>query len=105
VVLVDDVQTLVDIIIINPILIDLVSHVALFHAVVMTIAARAKDGFYYNQYLLNMLFLLAISRSLRVCINMLTIFFIDVLTWHAKQKALEALFFQFYIHFIGRRCQ
>jgi hypothetical protein len=70
----------------------------------MTIVAWAKDGFYYNQYSTYMFFLLTISRSLHVCINMLTIFFIDVLTWHAKQKALEALLFQFYIHFIGRRC-
>jgi hypothetical protein len=80
---------LVDIIIINPICIYLVSHIALFHGVVMTITTQAKDGFYYNQYLPDMFFLLAISRSLRVCINMLINFFIDVLTWHAKQKNIR----------------
>jgi hypothetical protein len=53
---------------------------------------------------LHMFFSLLPFRSLGVYINKLTIFFIIVLTWHGQERYLEAFFFWFCVHFIGRRC-
>jgi hypothetical protein len=51
VILVDDVQTLVDIIIIDSGRVDLVSHAILFHEAVIAVVALAKDDFYHDEYL------------------------------------------------------
>jgi hypothetical protein len=51
VVLVDDVHTLVDIVIIDSSRIDLVSHAILFYEIIITIVVHVKDDFYYDQYL------------------------------------------------------
>jgi hypothetical protein len=42
------------------------------------------------------------QRFLVAYTNKQMIVFIDVLTWHAQQKALGAIFWQFYIPFIGK---
>jgi hypothetical protein len=44
--LVDGIRTLVDVIIVDPILMDLVSHVALFPGVAKIVMAQTKEGLY-----------------------------------------------------------
>jgi hypothetical protein len=52
--LVDGVCTLLDVVIVNPIQVDLMSWVALSRGVTMTIVAQAKNGLYNDRFLLNM---------------------------------------------------
>jgi hypothetical protein len=37
-------------------------------------------------------------------ITIIFISFNNVPTWHGWQKVMEVLLFQFYVHFIGRKC-
>jgi hypothetical protein len=46
------------------------------------IATQEKDGFYCNQHPKAMFLQLSSYKYLGVYINMWTIFFIDMLTWH-----------------------
>jgi hypothetical protein len=50
-----------DVVVTNPIQIDLVSQVSLFHEVVAIVASQAKDDFYYDQFLVDLLFLLVVE--------------------------------------------
>jgi hypothetical protein len=63
---IDGVHTLVDVVIINPIEVDLVLQIVFSRGVVMTITTQMKDGFYCNQFLTYMFFPLVIKvfRSL-----------------------------------------
>jgi membrane-associated PAP2 superfamily phosphatase len=66
VMLVDGIRTLVDVIIVNPIRVDLISPMVFSHGVVMTMATQVKEGFYCDCYLMDMFFALVIKvfRSL-----------------------------------------
>jgi hypothetical protein len=48
---IDGVHTLVDVVIINPIEVDLVLQVVFARGVMMTITIQVKDGFYCNRFL------------------------------------------------------
>jgi len=50
-----------DVVVTNPIQIDLVSQVALFHEVVAIVTSQAKDDFYCDQFLVDLLFLLVVE--------------------------------------------
>jgi len=58
---IDGVHTLVDVVIINPIEVDLVLQVFFSRGVVMTITTQVKDGLYCNRFLTYMLFPLIIK--------------------------------------------
>ncbi len=59
--LVDGVYILLDVVIANPIQVDLVLQVALSHGVVAIVVAQVKNGLYCDQFLLNMFFPLVIE--------------------------------------------
>jgi hypothetical protein len=56
---------------------------------------QTKQGLYHNLHQMN--FFPLPQRFLVVYTNKQTIVFINVLTWHGRQKALVAIFLQFYI--------
>ncbi len=58
--LVDGVCTLLDVVIANPIQVDLMSRVALSCGVATIVVTQAKNGLYYNQFPSNMFLPLAI---------------------------------------------
>jgi hypothetical protein len=58
---IDGVFMLVDVVIIDPIRVDLVLRVVFFHGVVAIVVALAKDDFYWNYFLVDMFFPLAIK--------------------------------------------
>ncbi len=102
--LVDDVCTLVDVVIINCTQIDLVSHAIFFGGVVVIIVIEMKNDLCHDPFLRDMLLLLV--RKVFKCLHQhVDEFFIDVRTWHGEQKGLRAFHFQFCVHFISRKCQ
>jgi hypothetical protein len=84
--------------------VDLVSRAIFFHGVVVIVATQVQDGLYHDWFLTNMFlpFVVEIFRCLHQ--SRWTNFFINVPTWRGEQSALEALFFQFSVHFIGKKC-
>jgi len=67
---VNGVYTLLDVVIVNPTQVDLMSWVAFSCGVATTIAIEAKNGFYYDRFLSNM-FLPSIIKILR-CLHQQT---------------------------------
>jgi hypothetical protein len=53
--------TLFDVVITNPTYTYLVTHIVLSHGVIVTIVIQVKDNIYYDQYLVDMFFLLTIK--------------------------------------------
>jgi len=53
--------TLIDIVIVDPTQVDLVSWTIFFHGVTMTITTQVTNGFYHDQFLTNMFFLLVMK--------------------------------------------
>jgi hypothetical protein len=58
---IDGVHTLTNIVITNPIRVDLVSQVVLFHGIVTTVMVYAKDGLYHDQFPIDMFFPLVVK--------------------------------------------
>jgi hypothetical protein len=58
---IDDIHTLVDVVIVNPTGVDLISRVVLSHGVIMFLAAQMKERLYYNRYPVDVFFPLAIE--------------------------------------------
>ncbi len=85
---IDGVYKLVNVIITNPTWIDLVSWGVLSRGVVATIMTQTKDGFYRDQFLMDIFLPLAIE-VFEFLHQQEDGFFIDVPTWHGEQKALE----------------
>jgi hypothetical protein len=52
---------LIDVIIVNPTQVDLISLVVLSHGVVVIVVSQAKDGFYYDRFLVDLLFPLVVE--------------------------------------------
>ncbi len=61
VLLVDNVYTLVDVVIVNPIRIDLVLEVVFSHGVVTIVVVEVKDDFYCNRFPMDMFVLLVVE--------------------------------------------
>jgi hypothetical protein len=61
---------------------------------------QTKEGLYYNLHQMN--FFPLPQRFLVAYTNKQMIVFTDVLTWHGEQRALVAIFWQFYIPSIGK---
>jgi hypothetical protein len=79
---IDGVRTLANVVIIDPIRVDLASRIVLSHGIVVTVVAQAKDGFYRDRFPTNMFLLLAIEVF--ECLHQQ----MNVPTWHGQQKAL-----------------
>ncbi len=96
--------TLMDVVVTNPIQIDLVSQVSLFHEVVAIVASQAKDDFYYDQFLVDLLFLLVVEvfRCLHHQVD-------GFLHWCANMawgvKGIGGLPLSICAHFMGKRCE
>ncbi len=58
---INGVYKLANVVIVNPIRIDLVSWVVIFGDVTLTIVIHVKDDFYDNQFMLDMFFLLIVE--------------------------------------------
>jgi hypothetical protein len=59
--LIDDIHTLIDVVIANPTQADLVSWMALSHGVVVTLVAQVKEGLYHDCHSTYVFFPLAIE--------------------------------------------
>jgi hypothetical protein len=83
--------------------IDLVSQATLYHGIVVIVATQVKDGLYHDWFLMIMFipFVIEVFRCLHQ--SRWTNFCINMPTWRGEQRALEALFFQFCAHFIGKK--
>jgi hypothetical protein len=98
---VDDICTLVDVVITNLIWINLVSQVTFSCGVVGTMSTQVKKGLYCNHYAIDKFFFLVI-KVFGCLYQQFDSFFINVLTWHGQQKALKFLLYRCYIHFINK---
>ncbi len=58
---IDDIHILVDVVIVDPIRVDLISHVVLSDGVVMFLAVEMKERFYCDYYLADVFFPLAME--------------------------------------------
>ncbi len=105
--LIDDIRTLVDIVIIDLTQADLVSRAVLSHGVDVSLAAQVKEGLHSDHCLADVFSLLPqnffVVFSSKLATFFIT-FFIGVLTWCEQQRALEALLYQCCIHFIDKEC-
>jgi hypothetical protein len=96
--LVDDIHTLVDVIIINSIWANLVSQSTFSLGVATIVVAQGKERLYCNCYPTDV----SSCQFLDVFTCNLTTFFINVLTWHRQQKTSKAFLYQFCIPCINR---
>jgi hypothetical protein len=67
----------------------------------MIIVAQAKDRLYHDWNLEDVLFPFAII-VFYVFMNMLMIFFINVLTWCGELKVIKVILYWYCIHFISK---
>jgi hypothetical protein len=101
---VDDICTLADVVIVNPIRANLISQATFSHGLVDS--GSSGEGRILLQLLPNRHVSSSCHRGFfDVFTNSPTIFFINVLTWNGQQRAPEALLYWFCIPFTNKECQ